>query len=288
MPDFNRRHWMSTTLGSALGSAMGSAMGRALTATSIGTLAGCLGAGPVQAAEPPDVDRLLRESDRLRNPPGSFSVRIRLTEFRRKQVVASNLLTVYARPAEQGGDYRNLVRFVEPARDAGKLMLRDGQDLWFYDPASRASVRISPQQRLLGQASNGDVMTTQLALDYAARLVGPESVRDGDGQLRDTVHLALQARRQEVPYPQVDYWLEAGSARPVMARYRTAEGRLLKTAWFRRWQPVLGLERPTETVIIDGLDPGWVTVMQLSDHTLRDIPQAWLQRDFLPRWKESP
>lgn len=270
MPDLQRRHWTATAL--------------------LLSLAPALATIPAHAAEPPDPDpdRLLVESDRLRNPPGSFSVQIRLTEFRRKQAVATNVITVYARPAEQGGDYRNLVRFVEPARDHGKLMLRDGQDLWFYDPASRASVRISPQQRLLGQASNGDVMTTQLARDYTARLAGRKTVRDGDGQTRETLRLALQARRAEVPYPQVEFWVETRTARPVMARYRTAEGRLLKTAWFRRWQPVLGVDRPTETVIVDGLDPGWVTVMQLSGHTLRDIPDAWLQRDFLPRWKDSP
>ena len=45
------------------------------------------------------------------------------------------------------------------------------------------------------------------------------------------------------------------------------------------------MERPTETVIIDGLDPNWVTVMRYSDYAWRDIPESWLQRDYLPRFK---
>lgn len=253
----------------------------------------CLAASAALPATPwaqpaPDAAQLLADGDRIRNPPGSFSVRLQLTEFRRKQAVNASVLIVYARPAEEGGDYRNLVRFVEPARDHGKLMLRNGQDLWFHDPASRASVRISPQQRLLGQASNGDVMTTQLARDYDASVVGRETVRDGDGREVATWHLALQARRAEVVYPRVDYWAAVDGHRPVMARYHTLDGRLLKSAWFRRLQPVLGLQRPTETVIVDGLDPGWVTVMQMSQHTLREVPLAWLQREHLPRWKEEP
>ena len=41
-------------------------------------------------------------------------------------------------------------------------------------------------------------------------------------------------------------------------------GHLLKTAYYRKYQPQLGTERPTETVIIDGLEPDWVTVMRFS------------------------
>lgn len=227
---------------------------------------------------------LLAGSDRVRNLPGSFSVRIVLTEFRQGRQTGSSVLTVYSRPAPDSGQYNNLVRFVAPARDAGKLMLRRGLDLWFHDPASGASVRISPQQRLLGQASNGDVMSTNLARDYRAELVGRESLRDGDGQTREAARLRLTALRDDVPYPLADYWIAPDDHHPLMARYHSAEGRLLKTAYFRKYRDVLGVLRPTETVIIDGLDPDWVTVMQLSRHTLREVPDAWLQRDYLPRF----
>ena len=227
---------------------------------------------------------MLVASDAIRNPAGSFSVRLQLSEYRQSRLTSSSTLLVYARPAEAGGEYRNLVRFEAPTRDAGKLMLRNGQDLWFYDPANRASVRVSPQQRLLGQASNGDVMTTRLAQDYTVSSSASEQVRDGDGVARNTWRLGLAAQRPDVAYASVDYWVEEGSQRPVMARYYTADKRLLKTAWFRRFQPVMGAQRPTETVIVDGLDPQWVTVMQMSQQTQRSIPEQWLQRDYLPRF----
>lgn len=227
---------------------------------------------------------MLAASDEIRNPPASFSLRLNLTEYRQGHQTNASSLMIYASPAEASGDYRNLVRILAPARDAGKLMLRNGLDLWFYDPSSRASVRISPQQRLLGQASNGDVMSTRLARNYVAELVGSEEVDDGDGVKRRTLRLTLTARRPEESYARVEYWLEEGSHRPVMARYYTAENRLLKSAWFRRFAPALGAQRPTETVIVDGLDPQWVTVMRLSEHTARRIPEQWLQRDYLPRF----
>ncbi|PAT43939.1 outer membrane lipoprotein-sorting protein [Vandammella animalimorsus] len=226
----------------------------------------------------------LARSDQIRNLPGSFALRNTLTEFRHGKQSAQSVLTVFARPAASGGQFDNLIRFESPARDHGKLMLRNGLELWFYDPSTRASVRISPQQRLLGQASNGDVMSTRLARDYTASFVQRETVRDGDRQERATLQLKLLAQRGDVPYAAIDYWIDASSHRPVMARYRSAEGRLLKTAYFRKYQDVLGEQRPTETVIIDGMNPDWVTLMTQSQHRLQDIPAAWMQRDYLPRF----
>jgi hypothetical protein len=38
-------------------------------------------------------------------------------------------------------------------------------------------------------------------------------------------------------------------------------------------------------VIIDGLNPQSVTLMRFSDYKERDIPETWMQRDFLPRFQ---
>ena len=76
------------------------------------------------------------------------------------------------------------MRFDQPARDAGKLMLKNGKDLWFYDPGTKSSVRISPQQRLMGEASNGDVITVSFARDYKATHDGEETIADGERKQR--------------------------------------------------------------------------------------------------------
>ncbi|MFX7793275.1 outer membrane lipoprotein-sorting protein, partial [Acinetobacter baumannii] len=71
----------------------------------------------------------------------------------------TSTLAIYSKADPNSGQFRSLIRYVAPARDANKLILFSGKDLWFYDPTSKASIRMSPQQRLLGQASNGDVVT---------------------------------------------------------------------------------------------------------------------------------
>lgn len=239
--------------------------------------------GPAGAA--PSAQAILAASDAIRNPGKPFRLTVTLIEYRNGRQTNENTLTVYSRSDARSGQFNSLIRWVSPPRDADKLMLKNGNELWFYDPANKASVRISPQQRLLGQAANGDVVTINLAKDYRARLAAEEDVQDGERRMRPCYKLALEAAAPEVTYHHVEMWLDRTDNRPVKARFYSESDRLLKTAYYRRFQPQLGAERPTETVIIDGLDPQWVTVMRYADYAWRDVPEAWLQRDYLPRFK---
>lgn len=233
----------------------------------------------------PDAQTILAASDAVRNPTKPFAVAVTLLEYRNGKQTDANTLTVYSKADESSGQYRSLIRFVEPERDAGKLMLKNGNDLWFFDPSSKASIRLSPQQRLLGQASNGDVVTVNLAKDYKAELLGEEDLTDGERVKRHAYKLGLAAASPDVTYHRVEMWVDTTSSRPIKAQFFAESGHLLKTAYYRKFQPQLGRERPTEVVIIDGLDPAWVTVMRYSDYAWREIPDAWLQRDYLPRFK---
>ncbi|KVN68792.1 outer membrane lipoprotein-sorting protein [Burkholderia ubonensis] len=247
------------------------------------SLLAAVGVAHAQSALEPQ--KLLAASDAIRAPEKPFVLVAALTEYRSGKQVDGNTLSIYSKPDAPGGAFRTLVRFVAPARDTGKLMLKDGNNLWFYDPANQATVRISPDQRLLGQAANGDVVTVNLAHDYTAELNGTEDISDGNRQMRRTHRLALKGHGEGLTYPRIEMWLDAANSRPVKARFYSESGRLLKTAFYRRYAMQLGVERPTETVIIDGLDGNWVTVMRFSSYAWREIPDAWLQRDYLPRFQ---
>ena len=245
-----------------------------------------MGACLVAAAQgAPDPQAILAASDAVRNPAKPFGVVVTLTEYRSRKQTEANTLQVYSKADASSGQYRSLIRFVDPPRDANKLLLKNGNDLWFFDPSSKASIRLSPQQRLLGQAANGDVVTVNLAQDYKAELVGEEEVADGERVNRHAYKLALSEANPDVTYNRIELWVETASSRPIKALFYADRGRLLKTAYYRKFAPQLGVSRPTEIVIIDGLDPNWVTVMRYSDYAWRDVPDAWLQRDYLPRFK---
>ena len=115
--------------------------------------------------ETPPAQDIVKAADAVRYPDRPFRNRTTLTEFVSGQERDRTVLRVHARLDPASGPFRNLVRYLEPRRDTGKAVLLGGRSLWFFDPASNASVRISPQQRLLGQAAIGDVLTVNLAAD---------------------------------------------------------------------------------------------------------------------------
>jgi len=128
-------------------------------------------------------------------------------------------------------------------------------------------------------------MSTNLAEAYQAKIVAHEPLEDDKKvQARGASSLRLTAKAQNVPYALVDYWIDETNHQPLKAKLYSAEERLLKTAYFRHYEARLGRDRPTETVIVDGLDPKWITVLRTTDVRLRAIPPAWLQRDYLPRF----
>jgi len=241
--------------------------------------------GPAGALSAPNADTLLRRADEIRNPDRAFAVTTALLEFKNDRQTQTMSLRAYSSSGGPAQQFRSLVEILAPAQDKGKLILKDGVSLWMFDPVSKATIRISPQQRLLGQAANGDVVTTNFAFDYRAKLAGADDITDGDRKAVHCWKLSLEARTPDTTYRKALLWLAQDDNRPVKAQFFVDSGMLLKTAFYRRMQPVLGIRRPTETVMIDGLDPKWITVMRFSHHASRDIPDTWLQRDYLPRFK---
>jgi outer membrane lipoprotein-sorting protein len=232
----------------------------------------------------PDAQTMLSSCDAIRNPTQPFRVTVTLTEFEKGIQVNATTLVSYARTLESGGQFASLIRFTQPARDAGKAMLKNGNDLWFYDPGTKSAMRISPQQRLMGQASNGDVVTVNFARDYRASLATEETIQDGERHSRRASKLHLESANADATYGSIELWVDARTHAPLKARFFADSGRLLKTAYYRRFQEQLGADRPTETVIIDGLEPQSVTILRLTDYAYRNAPAAWFQRDYLPRF----
>jgi hypothetical protein len=253
--------------------------------TRVALAATCLAlAVPAPATLAESARDIVAGADRVRNPQQPFRATIATVEYRDGVARDKVVLTNHVKLDSTTGQFRNLVRYVVPARDEGKLVLLTGSSMWFYDPATKSSIRISPQQRLMGQASNGDVLTANLARDYAPTLVGEVMVRDAEGVERRASHLELAAATPEAMYARIYVWIETGTYRAIKARYHSSSGRLLKIAYFGKYEQVLGGVRPTETIIIDAVNANRVTKISYSEIRAADIRDAWFQRDYLPRF----
>ncbi|HEY0282256.1 MAG TPA: outer membrane lipoprotein-sorting protein [Rhizomicrobium sp.] len=238
-----------------------------------------------RAATAPTAPDIVAGVDKLRNPGQPFRITNTMIEYVGGKPRDRVTLVVFAKENKQTRQFSNLVRYIDPPRDLGKMVLMNGSNMWFHDPSSKVSVRISPQQRLMGQAANGDVMTANIAKDYTATLLGEETLQDADRKDRACWHLDLKAATDEAVYSRVEYWVEKGSYRPVKGKFYSDSGRLLKIAYYRKYVEQLGAMRASETIIIDSVDQNLVTTMTTSDMRAQDIPDAWFQREYLPRLK---
>jgi outer membrane lipoprotein-sorting protein len=226
---------------------------------------------------------IVAATDKVRNPGQPFRTTFRLTEYVSGQERNHDSLVVFSKEDPATRQFRNLVQYVEPARDAGKRVLLDGHSLWFYDPDSKVSVRISAQQRLIGQASIGDILTVNLAADYTASVIGTDTIVDAARQQRQCWRLELKAGNDQANYNRVEYWVEQGTFYPIKGKFYADSGRLLKIVYYRNFAMRLGAVRPTEAIIIDAVDSSLATTVSFGDFTSQEIPEAWFQREFLPR-----
>ena len=234
-------------------------------------------------AQAQTAQEIVAGADKVRNPGQPFRSTDTLTEYVSGQPRNQDVLVVFSKENLTSHQFRNLVRYVAPARDEGKMVLLDGASLWFYDPSSKASVRISAQQRLIGQAAIGDILTVNLAIDYAGTVLGSETIQDAEHANRNCWHLDLKAANDQATYARVEYWVEHGSNYPIKAKFYSDSGKLMKILYYRKFADRLGATRPTEAVIIDAVDSSLATIVAFGDYRAQDIPESWFQRDYLPR-----
>lgn len=127
------------------------------------------------------------------------------------------------------GTKKSLVLMRSPA-EKGQKVLMLGDDYWLIMPSSQRPMRITPTQKLLGDASTGDIATLSWAGDYDGKIVGEEPCEEG-GKERCT-HLSLVSQRKGLTYAHIELWLAVGSAEPARADLYVQSDKLAKRAKF--------------------------------------------------------
>lgn len=157
----------------------------------------------------------------------------------------------------------SLVEFLEPPNARGQKVLMVQRNMWFLRPGLGKAVPISPRQRLVGEASVGDVASTNYVDDYAATLARDEPC--GNEVCRV---LELKAASPKATYDRVLYWIVLARLVAVKAEFFTVSGRRLKYAEFTYDNKVRfeGRTRSflSEMVIHDDLDAARSTTMKFS------------------------
>jgi outer membrane lipoprotein-sorting protein len=216
-----------------------------------------------------DADDLLREVDSIRAPGNNFTFDVKLTYYPNGK-----------RPIVQDYDVavkdgtKSLVKFMSPAENRGRVLLMVGQNLWIYMPKVNQPVRISAQQRLLGQVANGDVARVVYHYDYTAQALSADNF-NGERCKR----LELNAKTNDATYGKIVLWIDEDNSRPRKAQFYALSGKMLKTAYYQDYENVLGKMRPMRVVIEDALRDGEKTIMDWSNMKIANLPDSQFRKD---------
>jgi outer membrane lipoprotein-sorting protein len=136
--------------------------------------------------------------------------------------------TVRAKSWVSGSD-KSFTEFLYPARDKGTKMLKLGDELWTYTPATDRTIKISGhmlRQSVMGSdLSYEDMMEDHKLIDqYSARVAGDDTVLG-----RQCWVLELTAKTPEVSYHSRKIWVDKERYVPLRENRFAKSGKLLKT-----------------------------------------------------------
>jgi hypothetical protein len=174
--------------------------------------------------------------------------------------------------------HQSLVLMQSPA-EKGQKVLMLGDDFWLLMPGSQRPLRITPMQRLLGDASIGDIATMSWAEDYTGTVAGEE--RCGE-PAQDCVHLSLQASRKGVTYQRIELWLGKTLHEPMKADLYVQSDKLAKQARFVM-DKATAPTAVTEMLLRDQLTNKKETQVRYLGRKEHTVPDAWMNPMFLAR-----
>jgi hypothetical protein len=216
----------------------------------------------------PSARELLAASDAARGGDNDgLALRSTVTSYRGNEARKSYTLSIEA------DRLNSVAMFVEPARSKGLKMLVQERNMWFLSPELAKPVPISPRQRLLGEASNGDIATTNYSRDYDATILGEAPIDEASCYV-----LALKAKEKDVTYDKIVYYIDKKSKLGLKAEYYTLSDKLLKTAAFQYDNTLLSEGKTLPFVsrmeIVDALNAEDKTIIAYSDVQSKKIPPS--------------
>jgi hypothetical protein len=238
-------------------------------------LAFLLAVGLTNTAHAEDITPLLKDADHYRMSADNLQVDTQITVFNTDgSQDKERRYTVFAQSGR-----KSLVLMQSPVEKGQKvLMLAD--DFWLLMPNTQRPMRITPMQKLLGDASTGDIATMSWAGDYTGSVVGDEPCQPDSKAV--CLHLSLQANRKGVTYQRIELWIGKKHHEPVRADLFVQSDKLAKQARFVMDHPAAP-KTVSEMILVDQLSNKKETHIKYLARKERTVPAEWMNPMFLAR-----
>ncbi len=228
---------------------------------------------PVSAEMAPA--EILSSADRARGNLKGIEWEIKIESIERGRT-QNRTLRIKAR------DNNSLAEFRSPPKVKGRKLLMLDRNMWFIKPGLRKPVPISPRQKLMGGASNGDIASTNYAGDYE-----PISVSDDTVEGEPCYLLDLKATNKKATYDRIRYWVSKERLVGVKSEFFTVSGKRFKSAIFEYENSIMikGTSRlfVSKMVITDAVIKANITTMTYHKVRLKKIPDSAFSLNLLLR-----
>jgi hypothetical protein len=176
-----------------------------------------------------------------------------------------------------------LARYTSPPTLNDRMVLMVDRNMWFIRSGLKKPVSISPRQKLMGDAANGDIASTNYADDYDGILSGDEAIKGEACYVLD-----LKAAGKNVTYDRIKYWVSKERLVGVKAEFYTLSGKLFKTAEFRydnrvRTPDGEEISFVSELVIRDAIQKDKTTTLIYSNIRVKTVPDSTFNLNVLVR-----
>ncbi|MBP9680074.1 MAG: outer membrane lipoprotein-sorting protein [Bacteriovorax sp.] len=163
-----------------------------------------------------------------------------------------------------------------PERARGRKLLMKDYDIWLFSPNIKKALRISLEQKLTGQVSNGDIARTNYSEDYDATFIdSSKAINDGN------FHIKLKAKNKKVTYGEILYLVSKKDNSPREATFYALSGKPLKHAIFSDFKSIQGINRSTKMTIQDYLQKNKISTMLFSEHKLENFSDSLFNKERL-------
>jgi outer membrane lipoprotein-sorting protein len=230
---------------------------------------------PMAQSADPSPENILNEADDVRNPQSDYTVDVTVTSMKPGKDPKTAKYEVMLK-----GKTKTVIKTLAPAVDRGTSMLMVEYDFWVFLPTISKALRISLQQRLLGEVANGDIARVNFSGDYSPKLLRTEKLKDIEYYV-----LELTAKDERVTYHRALLWVQKENYHPFKAEFYAVSGRILKTASYEGYRQIAGRLRPSRLVLNDPLVRGQHTIIEYSNVIAATLPDKYFTQQHLKRLK---
>lgn len=209
-------------------------------------------------------ENLLRLIDDYRNPSESYSMIVTIKSTKEKEDSKFEVLLK--------GNNKTLIKVLAPKKNLKRNMLMIDQNMWVYIPNIKRAVRVSLNQKLTGEAANGDIARMRWDGDYKYKIV------DQDNKI---ITLYLEALKNDLTYSKLKVYVEAKTYKPIKAEFLSLSDKILKVAEYTNYEMVLGRERPMKMIITDYLQKDKSSELYFSNLKIQNFPDSLFQEKSL-------